>query len=147
MDAPKDFLKQSLIYKMHAVYFVGSKLLLSHSYGLPNTKWNEQKFNFVCLRIKFTPLPARYYSCHSRKKPVTLGQCHLCQIYHQVRLVYTFHMLHTEQYRLEEKACLSVPWFLVEDTFSSSWVGMELWKLSDTCLASDLRDLVEGHDI
>ena len=48
---------------MHAVFFSWQQVTL-----IPNTKWNKQKFIFVCLRIKITPLPARYNSCHSRKK-------------------------------------------------------------------------------
>ena len=55
IDAPKDFLKQSFIYDTYAVVFsLGRKLLLSHSYGIPNTK--AARDNSFYSRIK-TQLP------------------------------------------------------------------------------------------
>ena len=100
----------------------GRKLLLFHSYGIPNTK------------------AARDNSFHSKnKQTITLGK------FHQVWLAYIFHMLDTHiTSTLMWKGAevfLPVPSnFLVEYTFS--WVEMELRGPPHMCHASFLLDMV-----
>ena len=78
MDALKKCLTKALIYDMHAGFFLGSKLLLSHSYGLPNTKWNNQKFILYVWESKSILYLQDIILVIVEKNTITLGQRHLC---------------------------------------------------------------------